>query len=279
MTLCIGAMALQQSPLEKRIVLCFDYKLAGDEFGSEREYKFHRLSGQLVCMFAGAPGRAKELALIYQDFLNHNTLSFTDAPQRLKEPLEMFKLRHAEHYIRSRLCFSYQQLLDSGEKWLGKDGRDRYLAAIDAHDLRVSLIIAGFVDSAPVLFQTRGIGLRDLDLEVVTNFCLIGTGAYTAEPALHARNQIFTTALPRTLYNVYEAKRLGQASPYVGTKTRMYVLRPPSDGSNQIGAERVTREGEKWLARLFRKLGPKPMGATPEMPQPALEEISLEPLV
>jgi phage gpG-like protein len=93
MTLCIASLAQDCGRL--RIVLCFDSKVAGEEFGSETEYKFHRLSGQICSMFAGSPGRAKELAWIYREFLRFNPLDKQRVIEQLREPIITMKRRLA----------------------------------------------------------------------------------------------------------------------------------------------------------------------------------------
>ncbi|MDP2708368.1 MAG: hypothetical protein Q8O70_12825, partial [Burkholderiales bacterium] len=104
-------------------------------------------------------------------------------------------------------------LLDHGDQWIGKTLREECLRAIQAHDPNVQMLLAGFIGQAAVLFQLWE------DVEICTNFAAIGTGASTAIPALHARTQSFNGNIETALYNVYEAKKLGESSPYVGEKT------------------------------------------------------------
>jgi len=76
MALCIAALATEER--EPRIVLCFDHKVSTDVFASGTEYKFRRLSTQLVSLFADLPGRAKELTLLLP--LRGDGLSYRRAP-------------------------------------------------------------------------------------------------------------------------------------------------------------------------------------------------------
>jgi hypothetical protein len=131
------------------------------------------------------------------------------------------------------------------------------------------MIIAGFIGDRPILFQ-----LRDNELDIVTNFSLVGSGAYAAEMALHARKQTANTSLNQALYNVYEAKKIGETSPHVGAKTRMLVLHPPDQGSRRLTVQLVTPTGENALDELFRKYGPKPMDRWPDLPDDALLKAS-----
>src|SRR3972149_2982268 len=103
MTLRIGALAQEPVPVAPCIVLCFDSKVANDAWGSESEYKLSVLSDKLVALYAGSPGRAKELALIYEDYLSRTPLSFTSATAQLREPLRIFKHRLSGSGIERRL--------------------------------------------------------------------------------------------------------------------------------------------------------------------------------
>jgi hypothetical protein len=119
MTLCIAALASIPSPVSRRIVLCFDYKIANDAWGSESEYKFHVLSEQLVALVAGSPAKAKELATLYREHLATVVLSMNNALDELRKPILEFKRRKADFYIRSKLAVSYLEFLNNGEAWFG----------------------------------------------------------------------------------------------------------------------------------------------------------------
>ena len=114
----------------------------------------------------------------------------------------------------------------------------------------MDLIIGGFIGEFPVLCS-----LRNGDIVWETNFCMIGNGAYTAEPAMHARKHVDQTPLYTALYHVYEAKRLGEASPSVGKHTTILVLSPPELEALRIDV--VTEEGLNHLCGLFAQYGPK----------------------
>jgi hypothetical protein len=251
MTLCIGA--LSQHAGNPRIVLCFDSKISADEFASETEYKFHRLNGKLVSMFSGAPGRAKELAWIYREFLRTVNLDKQQIIEQLREPITTFKRRLANAYLGRTLELSYDDFLTRGTKSFGKDFQRR-LGLIEDHPLRVDLIIAGFLGQFPVLCE-----LRNGELELRTNYSMIGTGVYTAEPSLHSRKQQEMTTVHSTMYNVYEAKKLGEASPHVGKFTTMLVLSPPDAPSESMHIDVVQPEGLNYLDNLYDQYGPKPM--------------------
>jgi hypothetical protein len=249
MTLCIGALA--QDRAQQSIVLCFDSKVSAEEFSSETEYKFASLSGQLSFLFAGSSGRAKELAWMYREFLKEAVLDKQSVVEQIRIPIARFKRRLADAYLGRTLGLSYDEVLAKGKDWFGKDFQRRLLC-IEQHPLRVDLIFAGFIEHFPVLCE-----LRNGELEWKTSFSAIGTGAYTAEPAIHSRNQADTTPLVRTMYNVYEAKRFGESSPFVGKQTTMIVLHPPDASPSHMRIDLVTEEGWQFLDSLFAEYGPK----------------------
>lgn len=263
MTLCIAALA--QHAGSPRIVLCFDSKVSSDEFSSETEYKFKALGSQLCSLFSGAPGRAKELAWIYREFLRETVLDKQSIVDQLREPIKRFKRRLANAYLGRSMGLSYEEVLQKGKDWFGEDFQKRLLN-LETHPLRVDLIIAGFIGDFPVLCE-----LRDGDLEWRTTFSLIGTGAYTAEPAMHARKHIDQTPLYSAIYNVYEAKKIGEASPHVGTFTTLLVLSPPVDNSDSTHIDVLTPEGKNHLEGWFEQFGPKPMPYMYHFPENGLQ--------
>ena len=266
MTLCIGALS-DVTGASPSIVLCFDTKVANEAFGSESEYKFYPLSKQFVALVAGRPGRSKELATIYQERLLTADLSHATYLDALREPLQIIKKRHAAAYIGRCLGFPYDDFLNNGDKWLGKERMDKYLADIEENAIGVSMILAGFIGNKPILCELRDDGIED-----VTNFCLIGTGVHSAEPALHARTQVRQMPLADTMYNVYEAKKAGESSPYVGASTRMYIIHPANEKSEgHIRAQLVTPTGKKFLDGLYKRYGPKPVKGSLQLPEGSLE--------
>jgi 20S proteasome alpha/beta subunit len=275
MTLCIGALAQVPSPMTPCVVLCFDYMGANDYWGSEGEYKLHVLSEELVALAAGSIAQTKELAMIYKDHLKRNPLSDNESEdlEQLRKPLSELKRRRAEAYVRRRLAVGYREFLANGARWFGEQYYDRYLAAIEKHQPNVEMILAGFSGRTRRLYEIRRQdGTGSVELQQATNFCLIGTGALAAEPVLHARKQTANTPMSQAVYNIYEAKKTGETSPWVGERTRCFVLLPAENGEASICARVVTANGEKWLKRLYRSYGPRPMKSWPDVPKDAFEK-------
>jgi hypothetical protein len=79
--------------------------------------------------------------------------------------------------------------------------------------------------------------------------------------------------MSQALYNLYEAKKIGESSPFVGQKTRMFLLEPPNGrNAKQIRASVVTAGGEIFLQKLFRRYGPKPMKTWPDLPKDVFQK-------
>jgi hypothetical protein len=255
MTLCIAATG--RAPVlgsinPNRMVMCFDSKVGNEAFGSETENKFHIPSDRVMAMAADRPGRAKELASIYESHLKSNPLTDANLLDVLSEPIKILKRKIASAYLARKLGISYQDFLDHGLAWFGQTACDKYRGDIENNPLGMEMIIGGFIDREPFICE-----LRSGEIERVTNFSVIGTGAYTAEPALHAREQMPNTDLPRTVYNVFEAKKLGEASPYVGHQTRLFILGPSHPKSDKLEVEVLTSQGQAALEKRFEKFGPK----------------------
>jgi hypothetical protein len=266
MTLCIAALAEVQTSSPK-IVLCTDFKVSCDEFASESEFKARVLSPQLVGLQADSPGRAKELCLLYQDYLEREVLKPRLVAKQLNEPLVEFKSFLADRYVGRCWGLKWQDFLGNGERWFGAEEFAREKNIIANHPLRVQMTIAGFIGLYPILLE-----VRDGELGWKTTCSVIGSGSYIAEPALHARNQTSAELLGRTLYNVYEAKKLSESSPYVGKQTGMYVLSPRDESS--INFQPVSVTGMMALQALFDKFGPKPI----EHPLKLAEDFLMGPL-
>jgi hypothetical protein len=262
MTLCIGALCKDVVPTMPCIVFCFDSKVGGNEFASETEYKFHILSDQVMALVADRPGRGKELAGYYRHHLRGLRLTENNLIRELQEPVRTLKHRIAEAYTARKFGISYQDFLLKGAASFGHAAFDKHNSVIEANPLHVDMIIGGFfLPQLPGAYEPFLCELRDGELDRVTNFSLIGSGWYTAEPALHARAQTSNTRLPDAVYNVYEAKRLGESSPHVGKETRLYVLKCPDPVKQdpKLRVKMLKPEGEKELSKRFKKYGPRPV--------------------
>lgn len=242
------------------IVTCSDKMESADAYGSEILHKLQVLSPDLVSLFADSPSRAHELALLYQDYLQEHPLKPSLIVEQLERPLVALKRRLAESYVGRRLGISYDDLLKDKANW------GDYLDRIEKHQLRVQLIIAGFIGTRPIMLETAQVDTSDDHdrLEWVTHFASIGSGTWVAKPTLYMREQDRNAPLTKTLYQLYEAKRQAEISPTVGKLvTRMFVIRPHRAGPH-LDVDVVTDDGMNALEALYRQYGPKPLPLLPE---------------
>jgi len=106
----------------------------------------------------------------------------------------------------------------------------------------------------PVIFKISGDTAWSCE-----HFGVIGSGTDIGESSLYYREQSMAHPINRTIYQVYEAKRLGEKAPGVGKKTNLLLVRPPLDGQTQI--EAILHSGLNFLEECFKKHGPQPIGA------------------
>lgn len=260
MTLCIAALA-RDDDNSFCIVTCSDKLESNDLWGSETLHKVQSLSPDLLSLFADSPARAKELQLLYEEYLLAHPLQSSNVVQQLEHPLIMLKRRLAESYVGRRLGISYAELLQDKDKWTD------YIEKIGRHSLKVSLIIAGFLGTRPILLQTMQVNEHDElpRLEWVQHFAGIGSGYWTAEPLLRMRQQDQNTSLSKSLYHLYEAKRQAEISPAVGKiVTRMLVIRPRGNAAH-LNAQVVTDDGIEELQTLYEQHGPKSVPRLPAL--------------
>ena len=266
MTLCIAALAQRSS--SPCIVLGFDKQVSGEGLSSQTEYKLQPLNGQLVALYAGSPGRAKELALIFGGLLKRVNLDYDNAVEQLREGILILKRRIAESYTALHFGLSYTDFLDNGIAWFGENFVNGHLGAIERIPLGVELIIAGFIDGKAVLFERRA--GSDAELEWRSNFAAVGSGAYTAEPSMHYRNHTPGTDLETAIYNVFEAKKAGEQDPAVGEETHLFIAHPPSAHGDRIMFEYVGETGFSYLKRLWEDHRPRPLCERPSYPDGAI---------
>jgi hypothetical protein len=262
MSLCVAAVCRSKS--EPRIVLAFDLKISNDVFSSETEFKLEDVAPHLkiAALFAGITSEARELISIYRTHLLESTeLNVAEAAEQFRVPLRIRKKRMIESFVQARLGTTYEEFLDRREQ-IDSSLRTAMLNRINDMTINVELLIVGYLPDVilgyppanPVIFKV----IWD-DVEQHEHFACIGAGAPTAEQALHRREQSNSLELGNTLYNVYEAKKLGELAPSVGSFTHMVVVEPPTKIRSSHYFNSVSSEGKKFLEDYYKRYGPKPV--------------------
>jgi hypothetical protein len=190
MTLCIAAHShLGGVP---RIVLCCD-SLIGDQYGvSEAAFKCDlEFAHGLAALWAGTV-------------------------EQVEDALPIFRARFREKLPRLDDC---KEELFVGMKELKATLARRGLRRTD-----VQLVVAGFIEGTPRIIYVGADGVSG-----EPSYRTIGTGWPSADAILRWRHYTKHEFLHNAMYLVYEAKRFGETSPFVGKMTTMFVLEPKED--------------------------------------------------
>lgn len=250
-TLCIGALALAQPITDARVVLATDFKLSDSWVSSEKEWKVNVLSPDLIGLYAGRPGRAREWSLMCREHLAKITPTRATLIDELRAVTAALKVR-----LKFKLGTPYEQLLVGGPTIFGADEFRRRLDQAMRYQVGVQMIIAGYVESKVVLLRYDDLG-DEFDFEEITNHAAIGSGSYEAYHALMARSHSAQSPFDEVVYQVYEAKKAGEKSAHVGTTTRILVL-GHDDNHGTYVAPMMPPE-EKWVEKLHRRYRPRPL--------------------
>ena len=228
MSVCIAAYALAGFG-DPRIVMACDWLTSDEDSTTESTDKcIPHFAPGFCAMFAGVEEDVSDLMRFYRkrfsDYETPNT----------KLTYELLKVE-----LWAGMC--------EFKDWLIRCGRKKRW--------RVQLLVCGFIDREPIILvvdQTRIISVKSIHWS-------IGTGAFGAEFILRYRTQGFQWPinLKEIIYSVYEAKKMGEMSPYVGKLTTLMVASPVSDGSLQIDS--VNPDGLNFLESEFERFKPQPL--------------------
>jgi hypothetical protein len=209
-----------------------------------------RWIGDWSILLAGAVTRADELVgEFYREFESaqgtHEKLY--DFRERVKLPVHRQERKIIEEYVQLSLGISYDQFLAGGKDWFPESVYFETYNGIRQLTLDAEVILARCMDDTTTLIRVDRLGTVHWE----SNFAVIGSGATIASGALCQREYDPNMDLMECLYRVYEAKRLGQASPGVGETTKIEILTP---GKRQY----ISTRGYNYLEKKFEDLGPSP---------------------
>lgn len=230
MTLCIAAHAMNHRDIRNQIVVCSD-SLIGDEASvSEDTTKWAFVSDAVVCLYSGSLDHAEDAIAIYKS--------------RFKAtPLDLLHCKEQVH-------MAFEEVKDSLKR--------RAVKRVD-----IDLIIAGFIETEPRIIQANSRGVWSLPA-----FATIGAGALVADAVLRLRKPFARTDSSEVLYYVYEAKRLAEASPFVGkVHTDIWVLEEYYDSAlkaRKIEWKRLHKSGLDYLHAQFERFGLQSYQGRPE---------------
>jgi hypothetical protein len=262
MTVCIAARIVTNN---SAIVLAMDMRGSVEWASAETTYKWipFKKSG-FHALIAGPISTARELARFCGDYVDAApTLNTqTDIVLALRRGIGKYKREFAEAHVQSRLGITYDEFRTSGKSTLPEDLYRDVAWEIKNHYSNAELIVAGFLPPAslcqevseregrrvvgtPYIFKVSGDSALTCD-----DFATIGSGGALAEASLLHRSQNLNHSLARTLYQVYEAKRLSERADGVGAKTRLIIL-------YQDSIRYIKEGGLDLLAQDFKRLSPQ----------------------
>ena len=257
MTVCISAICQHNG--EPRIVLCSDWMVDNEWMTSETMNKQICIAPRWYALPAGSVARGNELMAEFR-------IGFAKESPKIGRILPLFndivnsrRRKIIEETVQSAIGKEYEWLLEKGKASLPDDSYSRLIQSVEYTKLGAQLILSGFVAEKDTGMNIPAVCSIDDStapcVRMAENFATIGSGAVVAESVLHRRSQQCDMPLKKTLYNVFEAKRLAEASmggsSGVGETTTIGVLLPTGRYVN------LSDKAVDFLAGCFTKYGPK----------------------
>jgi hypothetical protein len=257
MTLCIAALCdRSDASAERRVIVSFDSRVETPIASANTEFKLKRLSRRWIALLAGDLALAREIAIAYGDLLStiENGVTEENALQHLYAPLNDVRAREADRYTQQRLAMPYAQFLNAGATQLPEDLFRQVTYDVAAQELNVELILVGWFEGYFHLYK-----LSCGRIYTSEPFAVIGSGGNIAEPALFQRSLRPFMAQDRVLYCVYEAQRLAEIAPGVGTR-HSFAIFTYNDEEGRIYPLVALPDTLALLDERYRLYGPQPIG-------------------
>jgi hypothetical protein len=224
---------------------------------SDFTWKLEILGKRTSALLSGQLGAARELAMMYREYLSQRDssvpLTEENILDHLREPPRRFKSKLVEQYFRLKWAVSYRDFLDGKLNNLPESELLRISS--DVNNIRfpdeTCMLIASLATGEPGLFTV----FPDGQVFSEENFAVVGSGYPIARAALCQRNYHQFCELSYALYAVYEAKKLSEGDPNVGPQTAMWV--DYLDQSGRLIHQSIDGEGLEFLESQFEEFGPR----------------------
>jgi hypothetical protein len=285
MTICIAA-STQVTMLNKEtawvnanpaIVMCTDLQGSSDSSSAETLIKTEPLPYGFAALLSGPSSDSRELVEVIRSVLEETPLS-EDRPYKnlrlLRRAVAKYRRQCSEAHNGAALGISYRDFRTNGKEQLPEDLYSALSWEIRNYRSGVEVLLVGFLKAEvkipgiepgfmhmPVIYK-----ISEDRVWVCDHFGVIGSGTTIGESSLYHREHTTVNSLDRTLYNVYEAKRLGEKAPGVGRKTILSILRPPAD-DGVLPWEIIRQGGIDLLESQFQRYGPQPVKDLEPIPQ------------
>jgi 20S proteasome alpha/beta subunit len=245
MTVCMAAAC--KTGDNRKIMLCADHKSSSILGSSETARKEVPIGSGWYCLTAGTESAILGLVrLLKVEFNDDNNIKPETIDATIKRVLYQRRNELVEEYSQLRFSFSYNGFIKYGKERLPTEIFYDATQKIVQIELNADLIIAGLIGDDPEIYYTDSKGI----VRAASHFAVIGEGEYIAASSLLRRGQNDWTSLEKTLYNVFEAKRLSESVGSVGKRTHIAVLEPEERRLTSLGLD---KQLESW----FEKYGPQ----------------------
>lgn len=265
MTLCVAAESRTHRTLHYSIVFATDFEVEGETARAEIGRKVVYISpGQYPLLIAGTQTRALSLAqkvcLLLEQLRPPKGEEHWPPPwsELLSEAIRMQKTEIANEITAARFGIAYERFLEIGKTSLPEDIFRETVAEISRATLDCWLLVLGFSQSEPGIYRIGSSG----SVEICENFAAIGSGYYVAESCLFQRAQKRDNDLGTTIYNVFEAMKLGASAPGVGERFEIgvaewewYEKLPTNEGC--IRCSYLEPQYYAYLEKKFKQYGPR----------------------
>lgn len=259
MTVCIAAVGFHEN--EHCIVLCNDWKQTSAMGSAENKDKEFWLKNGWWSLASGHSTGITSLVNEYRKHL-HEVKEIHDGniSEEFAIPLRNRKHALANEYISAKYGISYDEFRQYGKERFPELTLRIEYEAISRLELNAKLIIAGFTGNSP------NICVAGPDVQLYNDWAVIGEGQYLASPIFSQRDHNPFRPLMRTLYVVYEAKKMAENVASVGEYTAIDILM--HDGKHM----HATVECKDALEATFKEIGPKPKIPDSELSAGFLQE-------
>jgi hypothetical protein len=266
MTLCVAAECKRYKRFFSAVVFATDFQLEGEVGSAAISQKLAMTPNESHPMLlAGTMTRAIAFAQTISATL-HEFAPADDKESKgfdwesiLGVSVMRQKYLIANEIIAARFGIPYEEFLKNGKSTFPEDVHRETITDIEKATLDCWLLVLGFSQSDPRIFRTNPNGT----VEVCEHFGAIGSGYYIAEASLFQRSQNAGNDLGTTIYNVYEAMKLGSIAPGVSSKFQIGVAEwnwyehPNPLNRGEVKISFLEPKYYEYLATKFARYGPR----------------------
>jgi hypothetical protein len=265
-TLCVAAECKRHKRFFNALVFATDFAVEGEIASAD-------IGRKMVCggsewypiLLAGTQTRALALARMVLGVAESQRQpidkdSFPlDWDAILSESVLRAKNLIANEIVSSRFGITYSEFLKAGKTSFPDDVFRDTVSDISRSSLDCWLLVLSFSHNHARIYRLSDAGV----VEQCEHFAAIGSGYYIAEGSLFQRSQSVENDLGTTIYNVYEAMKLGSAAPGVSDKFQIGVAewdwyeQPNPHNHGEVKISFLEPPYYAYLAKRFARFGPK----------------------